>query len=253
MASTTVIKVRYFGTSKVKLGDKLRYFEARVDKNGELDLNMAGLREKICGLFHLPPGADITLTYIDEDRDVVTLVDDDDLRDAMRQHLKSFRIDVLMNDDKDVGKYSSSKRSKSQGKDAANVTSDMEMVVQPYPDYFDDLDLLADSGETNKATSTSSASPPNHNEDMSRSNAPPHYNHPFIPTVACLESEAVVGGMMCHTGFRCSICGCNPILGSRFKSIVIEDYSLCRICVTSRGNVTDYIRIDLPVSPKGDV
>ncbi|PQQ00465.1 protein NBR1 homolog isoform X1 [Prunus yedoensis var. nudiflora] len=86
---------------------------------------------------------------------------------------------------------------------------------------------------------------------MSRSNAPPHYNHPVFPTVACLESGAV-GGMMCHTGFCCSICGCNPILGSRFKSTVIEDYSLCRICVTSWGNVTDYIRIDLPVSPKGD-
>lgn len=32
---------------KVKLGDRLRYFKACVDKNGELDLNIAGLREKI--------------------------------------------------------------------------------------------------------------------------------------------------------------------------------------------------------------
>lgn len=32
---------------KVKLGDRLRYFKARVNKYGELDLNIAGLREKI--------------------------------------------------------------------------------------------------------------------------------------------------------------------------------------------------------------
>lgn len=32
---------------KVKLDDRLRYFKACVDKNGELHLNIAGLREKI--------------------------------------------------------------------------------------------------------------------------------------------------------------------------------------------------------------
>ncbi|KAF3437527.1 hypothetical protein FNV43_RR20281 [Rhamnella rubrinervis] len=41
----------------------------------------------------------------DEDGDVVTLVDDDDLRDAMKQQLKFLRIDVVLNNDKG-GKFS---------------------------------------------------------------------------------------------------------------------------------------------------
>lgn len=84
---------------KVKYGDSLRRFNARVDENEKLALDMAGLRAKILSLFSFPPDAEPTLTYIDEDGDVVTLVDDDDLHDVMRQNLKFLRIDVqLIND-----------------------------------------------------------------------------------------------------------------------------------------------------------
>ncbi|KAK6261263.1 hypothetical protein QUC31_007079 [Theobroma cacao] len=92
MESNLVIKVKY--------GDTLRRFNARIDDAEQLDLNMAGLRAKIIGLFNFPADAELTLTYIDEDGDVVTLVDDDDLRDVMRQRLKFLRIDVKLNNDK---------------------------------------------------------------------------------------------------------------------------------------------------------
>ncbi|XP_050379314.1 protein NBR1 homolog [Argentina anserina] len=104
-----VIKVRYFGTSKIRVGDRERYLQVRIDKNGQLGFDIGGLRGKICSTCYLPPGSDISLVYIDEDGDVVTLVDDDDLQEAMRQRLKSFRIDVLLNDNK-VYRKSSSKR-----------------------------------------------------------------------------------------------------------------------------------------------
>ncbi|KAI9381316.1 hypothetical protein POPTR_015G084000v4 [Populus trichocarpa] len=92
MDSTMVIKVKY--------SDTLRRFNAHVKENEQLDLDMIALREKIFGLFNFPPDADLTLTYIDEDGDVVTLADDDDLRDVMRQNLKFLRIDVQLNNDK---------------------------------------------------------------------------------------------------------------------------------------------------------
>ena len=93
---------------QVKYSDTLRRFNAHVKENDQLDLDMTALREKILGLFNFPPDADLTLTYIDEDGDVVTLADDDDLRDVMRQNLKFLRIDVQLNNDRSGRSYARS-------------------------------------------------------------------------------------------------------------------------------------------------
>ncbi|TYJ42201.1 hypothetical protein E1A91_A03G072400v1 [Gossypium mustelinum] len=92
MESNLVIKVKY--------GNTLRRFNARIVDGERLDLNMTGLRAKIMGLFNFPFDTELTLTYIDEDGDIVTLVDDDDLCDVMRQRLKFLRINVQLNNDK---------------------------------------------------------------------------------------------------------------------------------------------------------
>ena len=86
--------------TQVKYGDTLRRFNAHVKENEQLDLNMTALRAKILYLFNFPADCDLALTYIDEDGDVVTLADDDDLRDVMRQNLKFLRIDAQLNNDK---------------------------------------------------------------------------------------------------------------------------------------------------------
>ncbi|XP_050151144.1 uncharacterized protein LOC126626027 isoform X2 [Malus sylvestris] len=130
---------------------------------------MGGLRREIRSLCALPPAADITLTYIDENYDVVTLVDDDDLVEAMRQRLEPFRIDVLMNDDKeDRGKNSSSE--KCHMTDAVNATSDVSNS-----NVFDEFHLA-------------------------------NYDHPVSPRVKQSEDEC---GMMCDAGIRCGACNDN--------------------------------------------
>ncbi|GMI67317.1 Arabidopsis thaliana next to BRCA1 gene 1, next to BRCA1 gene 1 [Hibiscus trionum] len=97
---------------KVKYGDTLRRFTARVDDAEQrLGLDMAGLRAKIWGLFDFPVGTEFTLTYIDEDGDVVALVDDEDLYDVMRQRLKFLRINVQLDGDKLGKPYGASGRS----------------------------------------------------------------------------------------------------------------------------------------------
>ncbi|KAJ9675329.1 hypothetical protein PVL29_024325 [Vitis rotundifolia] len=93
MESTKVIKVKY--------GNTLRRFNVCVDENGQLDLDINGLRAKVITLFNLVLDADLTLTCIDEDGDVVTLVGDEDLHDVMRQRMKVLRITVLLNIGKD--------------------------------------------------------------------------------------------------------------------------------------------------------
>ncbi|KAB2609273.1 hypothetical protein D8674_012441 [Pyrus ussuriensis x Pyrus communis] len=99
-SSTKVIKVQYAET--------LRRFNASVNENNQLDLDMVGLREKILSLFNLHPDADITMTYIDEDGDEVTLIDDGDLHDTMRQKLKFLKIFVQINNDKSAKSSGSS-------------------------------------------------------------------------------------------------------------------------------------------------
>ncbi|XP_023000730.1 protein NBR1 homolog [Cucurbita maxima] len=86
MESTMVIKVKY--------GEMLRRFSVRAHGNNKLDLDINGLRAKILNLFNFSSDTDFTLTYIDEDGDVVTLVNDDDLHEMMRQQLKFWKIDV---------------------------------------------------------------------------------------------------------------------------------------------------------------
>lgn len=79
-----------------------------MDEKYDLDLDMVGLKAKILSLFSFPSDADLTLTYVDEDGDVVTLVDDNDLRDVMRQNLKFLRINVSVNSEKSGRSYARS-------------------------------------------------------------------------------------------------------------------------------------------------
>ncbi|KFK26182.1 hypothetical protein AALP_AA8G213500 [Arabis alpina] len=82
---------------KVSYGGVLRRFRVPVKSNGQLDLDMAGLREKIAALFNIPVDAEFSLTYSDEDEDVVALVDDNDLFDVTNQRLKFLKINVHSN------------------------------------------------------------------------------------------------------------------------------------------------------------
>jgi next-to-BRCA1 protein 1 len=83
---------------------------------------MGDLKEKIIGLFIFPPEAELSLTYIDEDGDVVTLIDDADLWDVMSQRLKFLRIDVQLKCDRD---------GKSNARSSENSTPLRTPQVQP--------------------------------------------------------------------------------------------------------------------------
>lgn len=75
----------------------LRRFRVSVNANEQLDLDMAVLRWKVIRLFNFPVDADFSLTYSDEDGDVVALVDNNDLFDVTNQRLKFLKINVQSN------------------------------------------------------------------------------------------------------------------------------------------------------------
>ncbi|XP_011101286.1 protein NBR1 homolog [Sesamum indicum] len=105
-SSTMVIKVKY--------GDMLRRFNAEIVEE-DLNLSMDGLRKKILSLFSLAPDTELMLTYIDEDGDVVTLVDNDDLHDVVKQALNPLRITIKVNGEKNGRQYNCSTPLRSPG------------------------------------------------------------------------------------------------------------------------------------------
>ncbi|KAL5544121.1 hypothetical protein UlMin_007905 [Ulmus minor] len=119
MAASMLIKVKY--------GDTLRRFCARTNERDQLEFDMAGLRAKVASLFNFNPDADFTMTYVDEDDDVVTLVDDNDLRELETQDLDIVRIDVKLNNEK-VGNAGSS------GSSTPTPSRSYAEVARPVPD-----------------------------------------------------------------------------------------------------------------------
>ncbi|KAK2989754.1 hypothetical protein RJ640_030247, partial [Escallonia rubra] len=125
----------------VKYGETLRRFNARV-VDEELELDMDGLREKILGLFKFSPSADLSVTYIDEDGDVVTLADDEDLRDVVRQSLNPLRVTVRLNGEKSGKSYARSSgsstpmRSPRVQQPLPNLNSSVSEILKPVPEPF---------------------------------------------------------------------------------------------------------------------
>ncbi|KAE8665912.1 Kinase superfamily protein [Hibiscus syriacus] len=383
MESNLVIKVKY--------GDTLRRFSARVDDGEELGLDMAGLRAKIKGLFYFPVDTEFSLTYIDEDGDVITLVDDDDLLDAMRQRLKFLRINVKRDNDKLCKPYGALSRistlrsppfqppSEGINAGAADVLKTLpEPLRGAISDAFSKLSLdaalkaasarpvlgdivecLSKMGQSylspvskpgaasdssipvvsSGSPRTSSVAPDpdgglqavlpkptdvdsicKANEDAPAISDPEHVSSQHSPSsiFACddqkntkesmgrkkgknvsfntsapfidatkkydptnmmgsdASNECPSGGVpvtsdpvvlppfshsksifastdgndmlgIFHKGIQCDGCGVLPITGPRFKSKVKDDYDLCSICFSKRGNEADYIRMNRPV------
>ncbi|XP_028781804.1 protein NBR1 homolog isoform X2 [Neltuma alba] len=155
MESTLVIKVKF--------GDTLRRFNARVDENNQLDLDMARLRFKICSLFNIPLETNLVLRYVDEDGDLVTLVDDDDLLDVMRQNLKFLKIDLhMMNDNASKANSMASGSSTPlrsprilnpfMGNGNTTLSDDLKSVPEPVLEFLSNLSL-------NLASKAASSSP----------------------------------------------------------------------------------------------
>ncbi|KAK9684791.1 hypothetical protein RND81_10G232700 [Saponaria officinalis] len=143
---------------KVKYEDTLRRFNVPICGDRRLDLSMEGLRLKVSSLFNLP--TDFRLIYEDEDDDLVTLVDDDDLYDLVRQGLNPVRIIVHLNSDQGARSFSApSSQSAAQSPSPQDVQPDMypslpealKSVQEPLAQALSKLSLDLSS----KAASTS--------------------------------------------------------------------------------------------------
>ena len=78
----------------MKYEDTLRRFNIYIREDGIPDISFNALRSKICSLFQLNLNSDIIITYTDEDNDIINMVDEDDLLEAVRQRLNPLRLEV---------------------------------------------------------------------------------------------------------------------------------------------------------------
>jgi hypothetical protein len=81
----------------------LRCFNIFITDDGDPVFSLDTLRYKICNIFKFNRVSDIIITYIDQDNDVITMVDDYDFLDAVRQGLNPLRLEVFLTGEKDVG------------------------------------------------------------------------------------------------------------------------------------------------------
>ncbi|KAI4341383.1 hypothetical protein MLD38_026113 [Melastoma candidum] len=86
MEASFPIKVTYQGTT-------LRFREP-VDSDRNLVTDMDGLKGRIFSLFNIPPYSDVSISYVDDCDDMVNLVRDEDLHEAMSQNLECLKVMV---------------------------------------------------------------------------------------------------------------------------------------------------------------
>ncbi|XP_022994577.1 protein NBR1 homolog isoform X2 [Cucurbita maxima] len=117
----------------------LRRLSVRILENNKLDLDINGLRAKVPSLFKFSSDTDFTLTYIDEDGDTVTLFNDHDLHDMMRQQLRFLRIDVHLNQSHDRSDGSSTTPLRSFQDIRTGISEVLKSLPEPLPEICSQL------------------------------------------------------------------------------------------------------------------
>ncbi|KAL3695027.1 hypothetical protein R1sor_008678 [Riccia sorocarpa] len=252
---------------KVNHADTLRRLTLVKQPGGDSGLSFAELETKIREMFHFPASATLKLTYLDKDRDTVTLENDDDLRDAcIYQGLNPLRLDVVL--------VSPEANSSGEPKRAPNFNTPFEgleghltevlkrlqpenlkNMLQAYEPIFREVrhpsqipelvDNVVKIISSQFASLSRDAGVGTGNAGASTSPAPTPNKDQTLP-----QDCTRVQGPVCesvHHGVECDACGKSPIVGVRYKSTVKENYDLCSSCHAKAGaRAGEYIIVNKP-------
>ncbi|KAG8378782.1 hypothetical protein BUALT_Bualt07G0020800 [Buddleja alternifolia] len=159
LISSESLLTKYTTFLQVKYGKVLRRFNAQV-VDDVLDINIDGLRAKILSLFSIAPDSELILTYVDEDGDVVTLVDADDLRDVVKQGLNPLRITAKLSPEKNgrqINRDSGSStplRSPSVQEPLQNLNAGLSEAMKTVPEPLRDAITKLTTDLASKASSS---------------------------------------------------------------------------------------------------
>ncbi|KAI5075734.1 hypothetical protein GOP47_0009810 [Adiantum capillus-veneris] len=210
---------------------------------------------KIRDRFEIPSTFRVILTYRDGEDDVITIFDNEDLRDACC--LGGF--DVLRIEVKTVlsqmgveanGNESDFNTTESKAKGNASELNTTEFNVEALlKGLFPESTAKAIDQVLLRYPPCLFATVPAH--------VLPEALDTFLGTLAAGNAEnekklprgdqVIAPGMAVHKYIECDNCFVCPIVGPRYKSITKDDYDLCSNCVNKVGNPMDYRKLDRPL------
>eukprot|EP00850_Spirogloea_muscicola_P017931 SM000159S01762 [mRNA] locus=s159:128792:132618:+ [translate_table: standard] len=237
----------------------------------------ASLEERIRESFKISPSSHLTITYTDSDGDNITILGDDDIRDAIvLQQLNPLRLTV---NTKSVERTRASATTQKEAEgvaDAPNMfsfLSDPQLLEEVSKNFLkmkigQNQDTLSFADMMKKYEAHIQPVAPHlakflgHFQNMANdcvsvappSPAPATNQSPTTssgPAAASAEKDGKVDDgpvdQAIHRGVQCDICDMVPIVGPRFKSLDKDDYDLCHKCHASHGKEGEYKKIDYPV------
>eukprot|EP00850_Spirogloea_muscicola_P000149 SM000001S04551 [mRNA] locus=s1:911252:915307:+ [translate_table: standard] len=237
----------------------------------------ASLEERIRESFKISPSSHLTITYTDSDGDNITILGDDDIRDAIvLQQLNPLRLTVKTKSDEGSRASAATQKEAEGAADAPNTfsfLSDTQLFEEMSKNFLkmkigqnQDTSSFADMMKKYEAHIQSVA--PHlakflgHFQNMANDSVPvappspaPATNQSATtssgPGAASAEKDGKVDDgpvdQAIHRGVQCDICDMVPIVGPRFKSLDKDDYDLCHKCHASHGKEGEYKKIDYPV------
>lgn len=226
-------------------------------------------------MFQISPDDRLVITYTDQENEVVTMGNDQDLHDAcVMQMINPLRLDVKVADPKtEEPVESTSQPTHTTTKEAMPPPSDRsggrsfqdalpELTIDAVKQLISSLDnpylkvalpheVLSEAIEGILKVAKGAVSPYMPSEPAivsSRQEGDITHSISVSPLGSCtVENTSRRISHIFHKGVQCNGCGITPIVGPRFKSTKREDYDLCCNCFTEIGNETDFQRINRPI------
>ncbi|KAH7443163.1 hypothetical protein KP509_02G023000 [Ceratopteris richardii] len=223
---------------KIQFGGSIhRFCVALRDNRGSGLFGYHNLEQRIRNLFQIPRSSQVTVTYVDQDGDVITIANDHDLNDAcLTQKLNPLRLEV--NAARSGAGVESNKNMPAltefnveallKGLFPESTAQAINQVLSRYPPYLFTTvpaDLLPKALDTFLGTLMAGSGD---------------------NTMKLQGEDKCTPGIAVHKYIECDHCFMCPIVGPRYKSLKNHDYDLCYDCFKKVGNATDYRKLDRP-------
>ncbi|KAL2643598.1 hypothetical protein R1flu_011185 [Riccia fluitans] len=253
---------------KVNYADTLRRLTIGMQPSGDCGLTFAELETKIREMFQFPTSANLKLTYLDKEKDVITMQNDEDLKDVcIYQCLNPLRLNVVL--------ASSEAPFGGEASGTSNFNAafqrldeplrevlknlrpeNLKTMFQAYEPLFKDVknpnqirDLVENVVKTVGSQFASLSKNARFSNADATTSAPPINREQTIPQDRAAQTHSDVFRPSVHYGVACDGCDMSPITGTRYMSTTKGNYDLCSSCYGKSGaSAGEYIVVERPVS-----
>ncbi|KAL3695028.1 hypothetical protein R1sor_008679 [Riccia sorocarpa] len=215
-------------------GELRRVVAHRSEEGG---FSFGDVENRIRVVFQFPQTSELKLTYQDQDGDIVTMANDQDLIDAcVFQDLNPLRLKVAL--------LPTTTAAPSSGPADMDVEAAGELSVT---EYVEKLVRLTEGVFREFFTPDQMPEVRNHIVGRVLDNI-----NFIVSSTQHKDSDRSEENRAIHLTVTCDVCKMTPIIGPRYKSMKKFDYDLCsKCCYKLRGNQAEYRCAVQPVPHRG--